>query len=77
MSNILDRFFAFGRHPANRAERAVLAQADIAAYEQEEHAKWGVFLSGLEEEQMTAVSAEQARRRPLTSTPAAEEGADL
>jgi hypothetical protein len=74
MSTILDRFSSLGRRPANRAARAVQAQADIVAYEQEEHTKWGTFLSDLEAEQMTMLSAEQARRRPLVPSAIAEEG---
>jgi hypothetical protein len=72
MSTIFDRLLGPGRAP-NRAERAAHAQADIAAYEQEEHAKWGAFLSHLEGEQMTATSTELARQRPTLLVPAEEE----
>ncbi len=75
MSTIVDRFLGGGRAP-NRAARAAHAQADIAAYEQEEHAKWGAFLSALEGEQMTALNAEQARRRPRVSGALVEEGGE-
>ena len=64
-----------GERATDLEAQATQGQAAVDLYEQNEHAKFGLFLQELEREQVAALNGELARLRPGSEPAAPEEGA--
>jgi hypothetical protein len=64
-----------GARATDLEAQATQGQAAVDLYEQNEHAKFGLFLQELEREQVAALNGELARLRPGSEPAAAEEQA--
>jgi hypothetical protein len=64
-----------GARATDLEAQATEGQAAVDLYEQNEHAKFGLFLQELEREQVAALNGELARLRPGSEPAASEEQA--